>query len=358
MHLNSGNFCSAQFHHIVDMMNMVVLNDTEYTTHSTNNTTLLTMMDIVSTDNMTSYIFLKPAMILSAAYCISFHLGWTLNVFISKIMIVIRIVVFSKGNTCTFTVRNLAVLNDPSLTPMRADHTVLISSRRSPGSSCFCNSKTTDCNISYPGFRWHKAFTTYINFYIFLIWIFSMKISINYCLVFFLILFCIPFVSRLFRNPTTVINLTFNTVFHTSCFIKSTVIKIYTSCMFISFGKIPVPINHSRIWIITAKEAVRYTAYPYIFLIRNPCLNTFCSSDNCPKRLYTPVNNSRILCTCMNRIYIFTVNSRSYQNFISRLCNFRCIINMTKRHLRCTISIMTNFSIYINLHVKPSHICF
>lgn len=47
----------------------------------------------------------------------------------------------------------------------------------------------------------------------------------------------------------------------------------------------------------------------------------------------------------MNRIYIFPINSRSYPNFIPRLCNFCCIINMTKRHLFCTITIMT--SIYI-----------
>ena len=39
-------------------------------------------------------------------------------------------------------------------------------------------------------------------------------------------------------------------------------------------------------------------------------------------------------------------------NFIPRLCNFRCIIDMAKRHLLRTITVMTSFSIYINLHVK------
>ena len=301
---------------------------------------------------MTSYLFFKPSMILSPAYRISFHLCRALNIFIRKIMIVIRIIIFSKRNTCTFTVGNFAVLNNPSLTPMRTNHAILISCRRSPGSSRFCNAKTTDCDISYTGFGWHKAFTTHINFHIFLIWIFAMEISINYRLIFFLILLCIPFISRFFRNPATLINRTFDALFHASCFIKSTIIEIYASCMFISFCKIPVSINHSCIWIIATKKTIRYMAYPYIFFIRNPCLDTFCSSDNCPERLLTSISNSGLLCTGMNRIYIFPVNSRSYENFIPRLCNFRCIIDMAKRHLLRTITVMTSFSIYINLHVK------
>ena len=241
---------------------------------------------------------------------------------------------------------------------MRSDHTILISCRRSPGSCCFCNYEATDCDISHTGFGWHKTLTAYVYLYIFFIWICSMEIRINDCLVFLLVLFCIPFISRLFRNPAALINLSFDAFLYTSSFIKSTVIKIYTSCVFVSFGKIPVTINHSCIWIIAAKKTVRYTAYPYIFFIRNPCLNTFCTSDNCTERLYAPVSNSRIFCTGMNRIYIFPVNSRRYQNFIPRLCNFCRIIDMTKWHLLCTISVMTSFSIYINLHEKPSHICF
>ena len=148
MHFNSGNFCSAQFHHIVDMVNMIILNNTEYTTHTPDNTSLLTVVDIVSADNMTSYFFLKPAMILSTAYRVSFHLSLTLNIFISKIMIIFRIIIFSKRNSCTFAVRNFAVLNDPSFTPVRPDHAILISCRRCPGSCCFCNYETTDCDIS------------------------------------------------------------------------------------------------------------------------------------------------------------------------------------------------------------------
>ena len=83
---------------------MIILNNTEYTTHTPDNTTLLTVVDIVSADNMTSYFFLKPAMILSTAYRVSFHLSWTLNIFISKIMIIFRIIIFSKRNSCTFAV--------------------------------------------------------------------------------------------------------------------------------------------------------------------------------------------------------------------------------------------------------------
>ena len=152
MHLNTCNLCTSLFHHVINVMNVVVLDHAEHAAHTTDDTTLFTVMDVISADDMTSYLFFQPAMILSAAYSVTFHLCRTFYLFICKIMIVIRIQIFTYGDTCTFAVGDIAVLDDPSLAPVRTDHTVLKCCRRCPGGCCLANGKSADCNITYPCF--------------------------------------------------------------------------------------------------------------------------------------------------------------------------------------------------------------
>ena len=68
MQLDPRYLSSAELHHIVDMMNVVVLDDTEDTAHSSDDTALFTVMDIVAPYYMASDLLLKPSVILSAAY--------------------------------------------------------------------------------------------------------------------------------------------------------------------------------------------------------------------------------------------------------------------------------------------------
>ena len=152
MHLDTCNLRSAKLHHIVDVMDVVVLDEAEDTAHSANNTALLTVMDVIPADDVASHLFFQPAMILATADCITFHLSGTLYIFIGEIMVIVRIQIFSKGNARAFAVGDLAVLNDPAFAPVRADHTILISGRRSPGGSCLCHYEAADCDITHTGF--------------------------------------------------------------------------------------------------------------------------------------------------------------------------------------------------------------
>ena len=96
------------------------------------------LMDIAAADDVASHVFLQPAMILAAAYGVTFHLRGALYMFVGEVMVVVRIQIFSKGNAGAFAVGDLAVLNDPALAPMGADHSVLIGGRRRPGGSGLC----------------------------------------------------------------------------------------------------------------------------------------------------------------------------------------------------------------------------
>ena len=219
MHLDTGNLGSAKLLHIVDVVNVVVLNDTEHTAHPSDNTGLLTVMDVAAADDMASDVLLRPAVILAAAHSITLHLGRAFYVFSGKVMVVLRIVIFSERNTAALAVADLTVLNNPSLRPVRTDHTVLISSRRRPCRCCLADIKSTERNVIYACFRRHKAVPAHVDFYFFLRRVFTLEVCVDDRLIFLFVLLGIPFVNRPLRLPGRRINLALDTLLERLCLV-------------------------------------------------------------------------------------------------------------------------------------------
>jgi len=67
MHLYSGNLGAAKFLHVVDMVNVVVLDYAEDAAHTSDDAALLAMVDVAAADDMAADILLQPAMVLAAA---------------------------------------------------------------------------------------------------------------------------------------------------------------------------------------------------------------------------------------------------------------------------------------------------
>ena len=96
MKFNCRQFCSYKLLHIINMMDIIIFNNTEYASHTSDDSGLFAMMNIISSDYMTSNFFFGPSMILSSADCISFHLCWTFNMVFGKVMIVLFVIIFSQ----------------------------------------------------------------------------------------------------------------------------------------------------------------------------------------------------------------------------------------------------------------------
>ena len=114
MELNARNFRSAKLLHVVDMMDMVILDNAEHASHTAYDTGLLTMMNMASAHDMTAHFFFQPSVILTAAHRIPLHLRRALHMFSRKIVVVLRVVIFSERNSRTFAVTDFAVLNNPA----------------------------------------------------------------------------------------------------------------------------------------------------------------------------------------------------------------------------------------------------
>ena len=217
MHFNAGNFRSAKFHHVIDMVDVIIFDDRENATHAADDSTLFTVMDVATANDVASDMLFQPSVVLAAAYCIALHLRWTFYMFVCKVMFIVRIQIFSKRDAGTFAVADLTVFNDPAFGPVGADHAVLVCSRRRPCCCRFTNVKSTDCNIVDAGFRWQKAFTPHVDLNAFFIWVFIMKICIDHSGM--VVLLSIPFIYGSFRFPGTFIDFSPNAVFQSIGFI-------------------------------------------------------------------------------------------------------------------------------------------
>ena len=89
MELDTCNLRSAQLLHVIYVMDVVILDCGENTSHTSNDTGLLTVMDITSPYDVTSYCFLGPAFILSTAHSIPLHLGRALYMLMEEVVVVI-----------------------------------------------------------------------------------------------------------------------------------------------------------------------------------------------------------------------------------------------------------------------------
>ena len=96
MHLDACDLRAAEFHHVVDMVDVVVFNNAEDAAHAPDDAALLTVMDVAAADDMTADLLLQPAMILSAADRVAFHLCGTLYVMHSEKVIIVRIIVLAE----------------------------------------------------------------------------------------------------------------------------------------------------------------------------------------------------------------------------------------------------------------------
>ena len=58
MQLNRLNLGATKLHHVIDVMDMVILNSRKNASHSSHNTGLLTVMNVTSTNDVGTDLFL------------------------------------------------------------------------------------------------------------------------------------------------------------------------------------------------------------------------------------------------------------------------------------------------------------
>ena len=96
MELDAGYLGSAELLHIVDVVDMVVLYDAEYASHTSYDTCLFAVMDVAAADDVAAYLFLEPSVILAAAYGVALHLCRALHILVGEEMLVVGIEILAQ----------------------------------------------------------------------------------------------------------------------------------------------------------------------------------------------------------------------------------------------------------------------
>ena len=96
MHFNAANFCSCQVLFVVDMMNMIILNNREYTTKMPYDSGLSTVMNIAAANHMGTDLLFVPAFVLSLTDAIPLRLCSIFEFDLRPLVVIFRLEIFSK----------------------------------------------------------------------------------------------------------------------------------------------------------------------------------------------------------------------------------------------------------------------
>ena len=252
MQLDAGEFRSAEFRHVIDVVDMVVLDDTEHAAHAADDPALLTVVYVAAADDVAADLLLQPSVVLAAADRVALHLGGALYIFMCEVLLVVGIKVFAQRNAGTLAVRNFTVLDDPAFAPVGSDHAVLESCRRRPCCCSFIDFESPGRDIADACFGRHEAPSADIDLHIFLIRIQTLKIGVDDRFIGICILFGIPLVNGIIRRPAVFVNLAFDALFQRRGFVHRLVVQVNAAGMLVRRSKIPSPYTRV-VWVVIPK---------------------------------------------------------------------------------------------------------
>ena len=122
------------------------------------------------------------------------------------VIFLLNLMIVSEGNAAAAGVGNIAVLNNPALGPVSADHAVLISGRGCPVGGGLVDDESAEGNISNIALIRHEAFVPDIEFHALPVGIVIMEIGIDRGFLF--PDFRVPLIDRKLRLPGSFKNLT------------------------------------------------------------------------------------------------------------------------------------------------------
>ena len=178
--LNAGNLGAAQLHHVVDVVDVVVLDDGEHSAHAADDAALLAVVDVAAAHDVAAHVLLQPAVVLAAAHGVTLHLGGGLHVLHGEVVVVVGVQVLAQGDACALGVGNLAVLNNPALGPVGADHAVLVGGGRGPGGGGLVDVKAAYSDVAHAGLRGHKALPAHVDFHVFLVGVLALEVAVEH----------------------------------------------------------------------------------------------------------------------------------------------------------------------------------
>ena len=329
VHLDAGDLCAAQLHHVVDVVDVVVFDQREHAAHASDDAALLAVVDVAAADDVPADLLLEPAVVLAAADGVALHLGRALDMPGGEVVVVVRIVVLAQRDARALAVADLAVLDDPPLGPVRADHAVLVGGGRRPCGRGLGDGEAADRDVADPGFGWHEAFAAHVDLHVLLVRIPPLEVRVDHGLA--AVLFRIPLVDGGLRLPGSFRRLGLETGLNARGLIHHLAVEVDGARVLAAAGEVPIAVHVSGVRVVVAEYRVVDAGGPHVALIRFPVPHPFGAGDHRAQRFDAAVGDARVLGARVTGIDVFAVDARGDQHLVAGHGDARRIVDMPER---------------------------
>ncbi len=207
MHLDAADLGTGQVLAVVDVVDVVVLNNRENAAEVSDDTGLPAVMNIAAADDVASDVFFEPALTLRLDDVVALRLRAVLELIGEPAVVIVRLFVFTERNAAALGIGDLAVLDNPAPAPMRADHALLISSRRRPLRCGLLHRESGERDVVHVLLLRIEAVFADIDLDILLVRVRTLKIRVENGAIILLILLCVPCENGEVRVPGGLVDL-------------------------------------------------------------------------------------------------------------------------------------------------------
>ncbi len=309
-------------------------------------------MDLIAPDDMAADILLQPAVVLAAADGVALHLRRALHMLRREKVIVLRIQIFAKADACALAAPDLAVLDDPALRPVRADHAVLVGCRRRPGRRCLVDVESLHSDIAPAGLRRHEALPAHVDLDLLLRGIRPAEVRVDHGLVRLRVLLGVPLALRRLRVPGALVDFARDAGSQVGDLVERLVVQPHAAGVLVALREVPVAEDPGLVRVVPAEDPVLHSRDPDVSLNVRPVRHDLRAGDDRAEMLLAPVDDARVLRTSVHRIDVFAVDARRDHDFVTRLRDLRCVINAAKRSFLRAVAVPAGVNVDIDGHSR------
>ena len=346
--LDARRFRAAQLLGIADMVNMAILNGGKHAAHAAHDAGLLAVVHFAPADDVAAHLFLQPPVVLAPAHGVPLHLGGGFDVLGVKVHIVFRVPVLAQGNAAAAAVADFAVLNDPALGPVGADHAVLIGGGRGPGGGGLLDIKTAHGDIAHAGLVRHKAVAPHVDLHFFFVGVLALEIGKQHGFLAFLA--AEPLVSALLRLPAGGIDFALDALLQTYRLIHHQIVDIYRAGMPHRGREIPVAAHEGGIGIVRPENAVIHPGRPDIALIGHPALHFLRTGDHRAQGDFAAVGDATVLRARVAGIDVFPVDARGHDDLVPGHGHPGRVVDVAEGHFLAAVAVLGGVDVHIVSH--------
>ena len=232
-------------------------------------------------------------------------------------MVIVRVQVLAQGDAAALAVGHFAVFDDPSLGPVRADHTVLEGCRRRPGGGGLVHLEAAEGDVAHARLGGEEAAAADIDVHLLLVGVLALEVGIDHGLVPFLLR--VPFVNGPLRFPGAHILLSLDALLQGRGLIEGAVVQVHGTGVLVGDHEVPVSVHDGGVGVVIPEDGVVYPADPHISLIGLPGLDYLCAGDFRAQGFHTLVGDAGVFRTGVHRVYIFPVHQITGPGHLGRI---------------------------------------